>query len=275
MPLRTGVSAAADRSNAGAQLLHRKDLLTAFHRSHHYPDVAPQTLVALLPSSDASVRWKAAHLLGKLDRKRGATIAPALLKAIDDADQLVHSQAIHSLLKLGYPFPQERLLSLLHDDPDQRIRSTLIEAIGYLNNLSFLPELEKAFQQEKIPAVRAKIIRSIGLIASPEYLPKLERYLSLDAAPAVQRELLAALYRLGDRTQLESLLRLLVEADAKKAWSILFTLQYLVVHRPPASLHADSAAIRKAVTHFTARLPVFSLGVQPLLDALTTIENQS
>ncbi len=126
-------------------------------------------------------------------------------------------------------------------------------------------------QEEASPAVRASAVRSIGVLASSDYAQVLERYLSTEAAPAVRRELFAALYRLGDRTQLQSLLSLLHEASSETALSILFTIHFLIAYRPPASLAADAPAIRKAVTDLATRFPVFSLEAQSLLGSLAQL----
>lgn len=258
---------AACRSQDSNQQFEAMPLL-----SQYYPDLAPKVLTELLTSPNHTVRWKAANLLGELGRRYIVVTGPALFQALEDSEQLVRCEALKSLGKLGYPLPRERLLSLLHHDPAWQVRSTATEAIGFLNDASLLPELEEVFQKETGAAIRAHAIRSMGLLASPEYLPKLKYFLSLDATPAVQREGFAASYRLGDRTKLEPLLLLLEKTDAKGAWSIIFTIQYLVACRPPASLRSDSSAIRKAVTDFTARLPAFSIAMNILLADLTKLE---
>ncbi len=240
----------------------------------YYPAMAPVVLVELLAVSDVTVRWKSASLAGELPVGYKETIVPALLKAFEDTEQVVRSQALKSLVKLGYSLPAERLLSLLRDDPDWRIRSTIADVLGELNDPSFLPGLEEALQKETTAAARSHIIRSLGLFAPFAYLPELEHYLAVDSAPAVQRELFIAAYRLGDRSKLEPLLLQLEKADARASWNILLPLQYLIERRPPVFLVADSVAIRKALADFTTRLPAFSIATQPLLEALTHLENR-
>jgi HEAT repeat protein len=242
--------------------------------AQYYPDIAPKVFVELLTSPEHTVRWKAASLLGELGRKYVTITGPALFQALEDPEQLVRCEALKTLKKLGYPLAKERLLSLLHRDSAWQVRSTAVEAVGSLNDVSLLPELEEVFQKETSPAIRATAIRSMGLLASPEYLPKLEHYLSTDSTPAVQREGFVAAYRLGDRTKLEPLLLLFEKTDAKGFWSIFFTLQYLVACHPPASLHLDSTAIRKAVVDITTRLPAFSVATHKLLADLAKLEAQ-
>lgn len=196
---------------------HEEQYEAIISLSQHYPDIAPKMLVELLTSPEFTIRWKAASLLGTLGRKDITIVGPALIQTLEDSEQLVRDEATKSLINLGYPLPKKLLVSRLHDDPDWRGRSTAAEAMGDLNDVTVLPELEEALQKETTPAVRASIVRSIGLLASSEYLPKLEPYFSVDSAPAVQRELFAACYRLGDQTKLEPLLLLLKEVDAKTA----------------------------------------------------------
>ncbi len=236
-----------------------------------HADSAVLEFVPLLASDDSDVREEAARALGFMGSAEREKVGPALLKAINDPDELVRSEIVEALGLLAYQPAIASLQSLLHNDPSWIVRASAAEALGNFEDQTLLPDLEQALSDEEAP-VAAYAASSIGLIAQPDYLPTLETFIARETVPTVKKNLIEASYRLGGKDSLQQLLDLLQMANEDSAPGILNSIEALTQQKPPTSLRKDAPRLREALDDLAQRLPFWKAHVEEILEQLTKLE---
>jgi HEAT repeat protein len=144
----------------------------------------------LAADRDARVRREAIVLLRQADAVSGP-VGEALLKALDDPDPEVASQAASTLNAIERsPLPMKAVTHLSQKlksaDPVQRAAAAraLGGLIGWRDK--FTPLLTAALLGDKEPSVRLAVVEALGELDDDNAIPSLLKALSTDADPAVR-----------------------------------------------------------------------------------------
>jgi HEAT repeat protein len=91
---------------------------------------AVSTLLALLFSSEENIRGCVIETLGWLGEKEKDGVGTALIKFLDDPDELIRSETIDALARLKYVPAIGKIKHILHQDSDWVVRSSAAEALS-------------------------------------------------------------------------------------------------------------------------------------------------
>jgi HEAT repeat protein len=127
----------------------------------------------------------------------GPPAAPALLSALDHADELVRATALDALRLLGVPAAAEPVARTLRDDPSLEVRRRAATTLGRIGLRSAGPHLLAAAQPDRPTALRAEAVRALGELGATGAVADLARLLD-DDEYAVAHAAARALARLGD-----------------------------------------------------------------------------
>jgi HEAT repeat protein len=233
---------------------------------------AVSTLLRLLFSSEENVRGCVIEALGWLGEKEKETVGTALIKILDDPDELIRAETIDALARLKYVSAIEKIKQILHQDSDWVVRSSAAEALADLSisgDLDVLADLEMALDDPAEP-VRSYAAMSIGIlgISTPELLEKLQVYISSEESLNTKAELLAARYRLGVQEDLLRFLELFSFADERLAGILLNILEDLTERQIPENLRDKSSNIQEILVKVTQSFPIFCHQAEKILAEL-------
>ncbi|NOZ86337.1 MAG: HEAT repeat domain-containing protein [Deltaproteobacteria bacterium] len=171
----------------------------------------------LLDYPGAGVRANVACALGELGNKK---IGPSLLKLLEDSSPVVRINAAESLGLLCYTDGINSLINKLHSDKDPLVRLSVAEALGRLNDARVLPALVRALDDED-EGVRAYAADSIGSLGIVKAVPILIKKMDVEKSAFTKAFIFSALYRLGYKESLLSLVKLSETVDDVLAVTIL------------------------------------------------------
>ncbi len=185
-------------------------------------DEAIPVIIKLLQSPDAMVRCNAAYALGQLDIDDVETTGKSLLELINDPEELVRSEVIETLGVLEYQPALKAIENALLNDYSALVRASAAEALGSLEMTQAIETLETVLNKEKEDqSVKAYAANSLGLLGDKTIIPKLDYYLTQETSLQVKAELLGAKYYLGQKEALEEIFAILEQADLNLAIQIL------------------------------------------------------
>lgn len=223
-------------------------------------------LITLLRESDnATIRKRAAEILGEIESHKEAT--DALVGAVKSdenssvraaaIDALSNLEAIESLLRAlgkdvandGAQWAQaESFVSDLSDD-EPELRMAAANVLGQLGNSTAARPLAQRLEVEPDPRVRARIIRALGRVGEPAVAGVLVH--SLHGEPlTIRREAADALGNLGGETALNGLLEIVDDESEVIRRTTASSLGQFGNEKPVDSLIAllsdDSDLVRRA-----------------------------
>jgi len=183
---------------------------------------AAPKILRLLKSPAADIRSSAAYALGYLGRQDLKSVGAALMDSLDDPEEIVRSEVVEALGELSYIQAVASIEYLLRNDASPLVRASAAEALGALGVSEALSTLELALLDvDEDDSVRAFAANSIGLLATEQLLPKIAEYARSEHSLSVKAELLAAMYCQGEIGAINQLLSLLDNADESLAINIL------------------------------------------------------
>ncbi|MCZ6676829.1 MAG: HEAT repeat domain-containing protein [Candidatus Poribacteria bacterium] len=115
------------------------------------------------------LREYAALALGMI----GESAVPALIAAINDADEWVRQNAVAALGRIGDPAAVPALIEALNDE-DERIRERAIVSLGLIGKPA-VPALVEALRETNV-AVREQVIDALNRIGTAEAMKALQEY---------------------------------------------------------------------------------------------------
>ncbi|HAG83331.1 MAG TPA: hypothetical protein DCL61_19850 [Cyanobacteria bacterium UBA12227] len=228
---------------------------------------AVPVLLELLDFPDEGVRANVASALGKLGNKN---VGKKLLTLLDDSDSLVRTEAVESLGLLRYVEAIPAISSLLETDEDPLVRLSAAEALGAIADVKALPSLLKALndQDEGVRAYAADSIGSLGVVEANSILCQ---KLASEPSLLTKTFILAALYRLGHKESLFSLVKLLETADYNLAVTILNLTNELANHQNSTYLREKLQELTKSRPSLDPNQPLYP-NVSSLIKRLESLE---
>jgi HEAT repeat protein len=219
---------------------------------------AVPTLLDLLTSSEWNIRALAVKALGWLGDESAETVGPALMKLLNDPEDIVKCDALDALAALDYKLAIEPAKAMLCNDPEWLVQVSAIEALTELADVGaseVLAKFEYALD-DPIKPVRSYAARGIGLLGTPELLPNLQKYYVIEESLDTKAEILAARYRLGCQDDLDRLLRLLDSTDDHLVQVILNILEELVTRDVPPSIIASVPRMTDILVKIAQSFPI-------------------
>ena len=227
---------------------------------------AAPTIVRLLNSPDAAIRFTASEALGYLGSEEVETVGPALMNLLDDEEELVRSEAVEALGDIDYTPAVVPIQYILRNDPSALVRASAAETLGYLEEASAIETLELSLLDcNEDEAVRCYAANSIGLLGTPQLLPKLENYLNSELPLSVKAELMGARYWLGTKEDITKLVDLLDKADEDFAQHILTILTDLTEREPAPNIAKDAPDLDKILSAIALRFPLMRHQAEEIL----------
>lgn len=218
---------------------------------------ATPKILRLLKSRAADIRSLAAYALGYLGRQDLESVSAALMDSLDDPEEIVRSEVVEALGELGDMRAVASIEYLLRNDTSTLVRASAAEALGVLGVSEAMSSLELALLDvDEDDSVRAFAANSIGLLATEKLLPKLAEYARDEHSLSVKAELLAAMYFQGAIGAINQLLSLLDNADESLAINILNILTDLTEGEMRSSLAADAPQINNILERCARRFPI-------------------
>ena len=181
----------------------------SFTQQQSRSDAGVADLLHALQDKSPSVRATAAEFLGELND--AAAIAP-LIKTLSDCDSEVRMSATSSLGTLLTGSKSPRQLIRMLEDPNVLVRIEAAESLAAVGDRKALPALWRAIN-DRSPLVRSYVAGSIGAFGRARDIPKLEQRLKSERSDTVKVGIYQALYELGRKDMLLSLISLLLESD--------------------------------------------------------------
>jgi len=227
-----------------------------------------EAIVETLESGSASVRRRAAELLGEFDgHDRREDVIDALVVAATDDDDRVAAAAVDALDRLGdgaldrlvataagielddaadWQKAEAFVAALESDRPELRMAAA--NALGELGQPEAVSALADRFDDPD-PRVRARAARACGQIGDPRATTALEGLLG-DSSGSVRRAAAEALGRIGGRRALAALLELYDDPDPRVRRIAVGGLGAFDTDRPvdalAAALTDESGPVRRA-----------------------------
>jgi HEAT repeat protein len=135
-------------------------------KSHLWPDNTSAAALIGLQSYWPSTRRKAASDLAQ-HAAQADTVAPALVKALEDPDKTVRLNALVSLKAFGQSAETAgpALKQMLEHDPDENIRKGAASLLGSIRDQAVIPNLISALD-DRDKSVRLEAIRALGRYGS-------------------------------------------------------------------------------------------------------------
>ncbi len=116
-------------------------------------------LIQALRDEDHEIQMAAASILGEM---RETAVAP-LMDALSDSDRFVRLVAARNLGKIGNKRAIEALIESLHREPDEEVRATVAEALGYMGSRQATEPLALALR-DRSEKVKVAAARSLGYL---------------------------------------------------------------------------------------------------------------
>jgi HEAT repeat protein len=249
---------------------------------------AVPSLIEALESGDREVRWRAAEILGRIDREAAAAV-PALTKALQDEDAYVRRIAAYALGKVGRDasFAVPILIAQLNDS-DINLRATAAYALGKIgpNATAAVPNLVARLGDDA-PEVRRTAAYALGCMGAEAQLAVPALISSLKDADAIARSRAAtALGQIGleAKAAVSGLIEALqdrdrlVRQDAADALGRIGAEASEAIPALISALSDDQLAVRQNATLGLAGIAVVfqdkaqTLSVQELDDAIAQLE---
>lgn len=153
------------------------------------------------PSGDPARRAKAFWLLARL---RTPGTAPALLRALDDADAALRAAVARSLGESSLEEAAGPLAGVLRDDADAEVRKAAAYALGLLGQPASVAPLVAALQGDASPAVRGMAAEALSDVGDPAAIEPLIAAFG-DGDPAVRFWAVFSVGALGDEAAIAAL----------------------------------------------------------------------
>ncbi len=215
----------------------------------------------LLDYPDTGVRANVACALGELGNKK---IGQSLLKLLEDSSSIVRINAAESLGLLCYTDGINSLINKLHLDKDPLVRLSVAEALGRLNDTRVLPALVKALDDED-EGVRAYAADSIGNLGIVKAVPILIKKIDFEKSSFTKAFIFSALYRIGYKEYLLSLVKLSETVDDVLAVTILNLAIELATPQNAASLKDMLSKIKQS-------RPTLEIEINSLIKHLNSVD---
>ncbi len=162
-------------------------------------------LMGRLPGSAAMEVRKGS--LAALARLKTQEIHPYLLEALGDPSPAIRIEAIRGLTSQGNALVLPALIGRLDQEPDDRVRSQLIQAFGRFRGDLAMDGLFR-FLHDRVPRIRADLVEILGTLEGHRYariiLPSLK-----DSDIRVRANAILAIWRTGDDPMVRSALEVL------------------------------------------------------------------
>lgn len=175
-------------------------------------------LIALLGSPDSDLRSVIASWLSGYGRgSHAASIGPALVMLLNDADEDCRFNAAETLAIFGYREAAPDLSRVLLSDQEWLVRVAAADAlaeVGYARNAG---DLAAALRDDEDRMVRASAAGALGVVGGPEAVPALREAYARESELRPRVEIAGALYRLGQREFRDDIFEILREADEEIA----------------------------------------------------------
>jgi len=227
---------------------------------------ATPKILRLLKSPAADIRSSAAYALGYLGRQDLKSVGAALMDSLDDPEEIVRSEVVEALGELSYIRAVASIEYLLGNDASPLVRASAAEALGNLGVSEAISSLELALLDvDEDDSVRAFAANSIGLLATEQLLPKLAEYVRAEHSLSVKAELLAAMYFQGAIGAIDRLLSLLDNADESLAINILNILTDLTERKLRSGLAADAPHINNILERCARRFPILGTHAEEIM----------
>ena len=168
-----------------------------------------EDILHALQDKNPIVRATAAEFLGDLNDD--AAITP-LIKSLSDRDSEVRMSATSSLGTLLTGNKSPRQLIRMLEDPNVLVRVAAAESLGAIGDRKTLPALWRAIN-DRSPLVRSYVAGAIGAFGRARDIPELEQRLNTERSDTVKVGIYQALYELGRKDMLPSLISLLMESN--------------------------------------------------------------
>ncbi len=170
-------------------------------------------LIKLLEDTTTSsyLRWQAVYVLRDLG---GSSVAPALVKLLEDTDINVRRRVPDSLGKLGDSSVAPALIKLL-EDKDANVRQLAAQTLGQLGNRSAVSNLKKLLNDTNTKdKVQQAVVESLGQLGDKSVTNKLVELLNdTNTKDDVRQAAAKALGNLGDNSVANELVKLLENKD--------------------------------------------------------------
>jgi HEAT repeat protein len=148
--------------------------------------------------------------------------APALINALEDADQRVVAAAAEALGSLGSVDALPTLMRLGQTSTHQ-VRVQTAKALGRIGDRRAAPALVEMVRQDRSPEARTKAAEALALISEISAIPALQAALA-DPAEEVRTEATCSLAHLGDTGCVASVVALLKGPAANLHFTACYTL---------------------------------------------------
>ncbi|MEG4231605.1 HEAT repeat domain-containing protein, partial [Microcoleus sp. Pol11C3] len=158
--------------------------------------------------SHSSVRWSAAHALGKIGDEKAI---PGLLKLLEDSDYFVRRSAADALGQIGDEKAIPGLLKLV-EDSDYFVRRSAADALGKIGDEKAIPVLLKLVEDSESD-VRSSAADALGKIGDEKSIPVLLKLVE-DSDYFVRRMAADALGKIGDEKAIPGLLKLVEHSES-------------------------------------------------------------
>lgn len=173
-----------------------------------YITVRPEVIAALgvlvRPGANMDSRANAARALGVL---RGRAALGDLIDGTHSKDSQLIYESLVAIEKIRDESAGPRIEFLLHD-PDTKVQSTAIEAVGLLRDHAALPALTDALNHSRDVRVRRAALESIAMLPEPSSRPLYVQYIT-DKDEKLRAAAAEGFARLGNTADL---------AIVQKAW---------------------------------------------------------
>lgn len=223
-------------------------------------------ILRLLKSPAADIRSSAAYALGYLGRQDLESVGAALMDSLDDPEEIVRSEVVEAMGELSYIRAVASIEYLLRNDASPLVRASAAESLGNLGVSEAIYSLELALLDvDEDDSVRAFSANSMGLLATEQLLPKLAEYVRAEHSLSVKAELLAAMYYQGAIEAMNQLLSLLDNADESLAINILNILTDLTEREMRSSLAEDGPDIHNTLERCARRFPILGTHAEEIV----------
>jgi HEAT repeat protein len=99
-------------------------------------------IIPLLKSSNINVRSTSAYVLGELGDEDDMNLIKALINALNDPEEIVRSDVIEALGLLLVEEAVPKVCELLLNDPSALVRASAAEALGEIGNVNCINTLD-------------------------------------------------------------------------------------------------------------------------------------
>ena len=200
-PPRGGIASVLKKEIARRKTLAFDDILRSWEYNFGTKAVPPLLRIAADKTNDDPDRYLAVMGAAKLG---GMTVAPKLVKLLEDPSWMIRTAALRALTALNHPETAEHVLPLLRD-PSLIVRTEAVEAISRLRppgaKDALLSALEDSanYHQGKAQWVPARALQALVKMGAKDTAPKLRPLLFRTRDPELQKQTVQALESLTGR----------------------------------------------------------------------------